>query len=202
MRRSRWTDGSAPPVSRQPGRGWCSFRWPPWWYWSPPLTPRLAARFGAAATVATGLVLVAAGLAAVALVRDQATMTRLLPGLAAIGIGSALTVPLTSTALAAVPPARTGVASGLLAVAREASGLVGISALGLIVTAGHPVPPHGPLGAGFITGYGAALLTAAGLALIAAVIARVTLPVARYPLSAESSIGQDLSNAVDHHGQS
>ena len=167
-----------------------------------PLTPRLAARFGAAATVATGLVLVAAGLAAVALVRDQATMTRLLPGLAAIGIGSALTVPLTSTALAAVPPARTGVASGLLAVAREASGLVGISALGLIVTAGHPVPPHGPLGAGFITGSGAALLTAAGLALIAAVIARMTLPVARYPLSAESSIGQDLSNAVDHHGQS
>jgi len=95
-----------------------------------------------------------------------------------------------------------GVASGLLAVAREASGLVGISVLGLIVTAGHPVPPHGPLGAAFTSGYGAALLTAAGLAVIAAVIARVTLPAARYPLSAESSIGQDLSNAVDHHGQS
>jgi MFS family permease len=167
-----------------------------------PLTPRLAGRFGAAGTVATGLVLVAAGLAAVAVVRDQVTMPRLLPGLAAIGIGSALTVPLTSTALAAVPPARTGVASGLLAVAREASGLVGISVLGLIVTAGHPVPSHGPLGAAFTSGYGAALLTAAGLVVAAAVIAQVTLPAGRYPLSAESSIGQDLSNAVDHHGQS
>ena len=141
-----------------------------------PVTPRLAARFGAARTVAVGLVLVAAGLAAVAVVRDQVTVPRLLPGLAAIGIGSALTVPLTSTALAAVPPARTGVAGGVLAVAREASGLVGISVLGLIVTAGHPVPAHGRLGAGFVSGYGLALLTAAGLVLAGAVIARRSLP--------------------------
>jgi predicted MFS family arabinose efflux permease len=141
-----------------------------------PVTPRLAARFGPARTVAVGLAGVAAGLAAVALVRHQVTMPRLLPGLALIGIGSALTVPMTSTALAAVPPARTGVASGLLAVAREASGLVGISALGLIVTAGHQVPAHGRLGGGFVGGYGAALLTAAGLVLAGAVIAGLTLP--------------------------
>jgi predicted MFS family arabinose efflux permease len=141
-----------------------------------PVTPRLAARFGAARTVAVGLVLVAAGLAAVAAVRDQVTVPRLLPGLVAIGVGSALTVPLTSTALAAVPPARTGVASGVLAVAREASGLVGISVLGLIVTAGHPVPAHGRLGAGFVSGYGLALLTAAALVLAGALIARRSLP--------------------------
>jgi EmrB/QacA subfamily drug resistance transporter len=141
-----------------------------------PVTPRLAGRFGAARTVAAGLTMVAAGLAAVAVVRHQVTVLRLLPGLGLIGTGSALTVPLTSTALAAVSPARTGVAGGLLAVAREASGLVGIAAIGLIVTAGRPVPPHGRLGGAFTSGYGAGLVTAAVLALAGAVIARRTLP--------------------------
>ena len=173
-----------------------------------PITPGLAGRFGAAWTVAAGLVLVAAGLAAVAVVRDQVTVPRLLPGLAAIGIGSALTVPLTSTALAAVPQARTGAAGGLLAVARETSGLAGIWVLGLIVAA--PVPAHGRLGGAFVSGYGAALGTAAGLALIAAVIAVLSLP-GRVPApetgvpqpapSADSSMGQDLSNALAHHHQ-
>jgi EmrB/QacA subfamily drug resistance transporter len=141
-----------------------------------PLTPRLAERFGAARTSAGGLILVAAGLAAVSLTRDQVTMLRLLPGVAAIGIGSALAVPLTSSVLAAVPPARAGVASGLMGVAREASGLVGISVIGLIVTAGHLVPVHGRLNAAFVGGYGTGLLVAAAFSLLAAVIAERTLP--------------------------
>jgi EmrB/QacA subfamily drug resistance transporter len=141
-----------------------------------PLTPRLAERFGAARTSAGGLILVAAGLAAVSLTRDQVTMLRLLPGVAAIGIGSALAVPLTSSVLAAVPTARAGVASGLMGVAREASGLVGISVIGLLVTAGHLVPVHGRLNAAFVGGYGTGLLVAAAFSLLAAVIAERTLP--------------------------
>jgi len=141
-----------------------------------PLTPGLVERFGAARTSAAGLIVVAAGLAAVSLTRDHVTMLRLLPGLAAIGVGSALAVPLTSSVLAAVPPARTGVASGLLGVAREASGLVGISVIGLIVTAGHPVPARGRLGGAFAGGYGTGLLVAAAFALLAALIADRTLP--------------------------
>jgi MFS family permease len=144
-----------------------------------PLTPGLVERFGAARTSAAGLIVVAAGLAAVSLTRDHVTMLRLLPGVAAIGIGSALAVPLTSSVLAAVPPARAGVASGLLGVAREASGLVGISVIGLIVTAGHPVPARGRLGGAFAGRYGTGLLVAAAFALLAAVIADRTLPGAR-----------------------
>jgi hypothetical protein len=68
------------------------------------------------------------------------------------------------------------VAGGLLAAAREASGLAGIAVLGLVVTAGRPVPPHGRLGASFTAGYGAGLLTAAALAVVAAVIAARALP--------------------------
>jgi MFS family permease len=141
-----------------------------------PVTPGLTQRFGAARTVAAGLVLVAAGLAAVALARHQPTFLHLLPGVAAIGIGSALTVPLTTSVLAAVPADRTGVAGGLLGVAREASGLVGIAVIGLIVSAGHRVPSRGPLPAAFARGYGLGLLAAAGLAVLGAVIAGRTLP--------------------------
>jgi EmrB/QacA subfamily drug resistance transporter len=141
-----------------------------------PLTPALAERLGPARTVAAGLVLVAAGLAAVALATRQVSFLRLLPGMISIGAGSALTVPLTTSVLAAVPAERAGVAGGLLGVAREASGLVGISVIGLIVAGGRAVPPHGALPAGFAGGYGLGLLAAAALVALGAVIAGRTLP--------------------------
>jgi EmrB/QacA subfamily drug resistance transporter len=141
-----------------------------------PVTPAIAARFGAARTVAAGLVLVSAGLAVVALTLYHVTALRLLPGVAMIGAGSALTVPLTTSVLAAVPPSRTGAASGLLSVAREASGLAGIAVIGLIVTGGHPLPARGAVSGTFVRGYGTGLTAAAGLVLIGAVIAARTLP--------------------------
>jgi EmrB/QacA subfamily drug resistance transporter len=141
-----------------------------------PVAPALATRLGPARVVCAGLVLVAAGLAAVALATRHVTFPALLPGMTMIGIGSALTVPLTTSVLAAVPESRSGVAGGLLGVAREASGLVGISVLGLIVSAGHPVPPHGPVPLGFARGYALGLVTASALVAVGAVIARRTLP--------------------------
>jgi EmrB/QacA subfamily drug resistance transporter len=174
-----------------------------------PFTPGLTARFGAARTVATGLVVVAVGLALlalatippipalealpalpplgaahpllahVALAAPHVTLTRMLPGIVIIGVGSALTVPLTSSVLAAVPPSRTGVAGGILSLAREASGLVGISVIGLIVTAGRPASARGAVMETIGHGYGVGLLTAAGLAAAGAVVARLTLPDAK-----------------------
>src|ERR1700733_13436429 len=143
-----------------------------------PLAPGLVGRFGAARVSAAGLMLVAVGLAAVSLTRHDVTLLRLLPGVAIIGVGSALTVPLTSSALAAVPEARAGLAGGLLGVAREAAGLVGISVIGLIVTSGQAVPAHGRLGGAFVAGYGTGLMAAAGLVALGAVIAWRTLPAA------------------------
>jgi EmrB/QacA subfamily drug resistance transporter len=162
-----------------------------------PFTPALAGRIGAARTVAAGLILVAEGLVLLALLALRArpslsalpaipaplaqggyhlTLLDLLPGVAVIGIGSALTVPLTSCVLTAVPPSHTGVAGGVLSLAREASGLVGISVIGLIVTAGHPVSPSGAVKETFTRGYGTGLLAAAALVTIGAVVARLTLP--------------------------
>jgi MFS family permease len=147
-----------------------------------PAAPALAARFGAAPTVAAGLVLVSAGLAVISVTVYHVTLLRLLPGVAMIGTGSALTVPLTTSVLAAVPPSRTGATSGLLSVAREASGLAGIAVIGLIVTGGHPVPARGAVSDTFVRGYSTGLMAAAGLALIGAVIAARALPGPARPL--------------------
>ena len=141
-----------------------------------PAAPALAGRLGTARTVASGLVLVSAGLALVALTRDHVTVLRLLPGLAMIGAGSALTAPLTSSVIAAVPPASAGAASGMLSVAREGSGLAGIFFLGLIVAGGRALPARGAVPVAFVHGYGTGLLIAAGLALAGAVVAARTLP--------------------------
>ncbi|MGE5291800.1 MAG: hypothetical protein ACM3ML_32315, partial [Micromonosporaceae bacterium] len=64
----------------------------------------------------------------------------------------------------------------ILSLAREASGLVGISVIGLIVTAGQPASARGAVMGTLGRGYGAGLLTAAALAAVGAVVAWLTLP--------------------------
>ncbi|GIH91737.1 MFS transporter [Planobispora siamensis] len=130
-----------------------------------PLVPALERRLGAARTVALGLVLVAAGMVAVAFLRPGDGWAGLLPAVCVIGIGSALTMPLGSAVLGAVPEARAGVAGGVFSVAREVSGLFGIAVVGVIVNGS----------ASFTLGYSAGLLTAAGLVTVGAVVSLVTL---------------------------
>ncbi|WP_052423032.1 MFS transporter [Nonomuraea candida] len=130
-----------------------------------PVAPGVARRLGAGRTVAAGLVLVAAGMALAATLRAGDGWARLLPAVCAIGVGSALTMPLGSAVLGAVPEARAGVAGGVFSVSREVSGLFGIAAVGVIV--------HGA--GGFAAGYSAGLLVAAGLVLAGALISLVTL---------------------------
>jgi EmrB/QacA subfamily drug resistance transporter len=146
-----------------------------------PLTPAIAERLGAARTVATGLIIVAAGLALLAVTVGSASpqhlsIAVLLAPAAVIGAGSALTVPLTTSVLASVPAARAGVAGGILSLAREASGLVGIGVIGLIVTASGSVPSSRAVGTAFARGYERGLLTAAALTLVGALVAWRALP--------------------------
>lgn len=143
-----------------------------------PVTPRLVTRYGAARTVAAGLLLVAAGLARVAFAGPGDTFLDLLPGVAAIGVGSALSAPLTSSVLAAMPSERAGTAGGLLGLAREVSGIFGVAALGVIVTTRQDAAraTGAPAPAAFMSGYSAALLTATALTVLAAAISHRTLP--------------------------
>ncbi|MFK4039201.1 MFS transporter [Nonomuraea wenchangensis] len=130
-----------------------------------PLAPLLERRVGAGRTVAAGLTLVAGGMAVAATLEAGDGWGRLLPAVCAIGIGSALTMPLGSAVLGAVPQERAGVAGGVFSVGREVSGLFGIAAVGAVVQAAPS----------FATGYATGLLAAAGLVLAGALIALRTL---------------------------
>ncbi|MGA5764705.1 MFS transporter [Nonomuraea bangladeshensis] len=130
-----------------------------------PLAPLLERRVGAGRAVAAGLTLVAGGMAVAATLEAGDGWGRLLPAVCAIGIGSALTMPLGSAVLGAVPASRAGVAGGVFSVSREVSGLFGIAAVGAVVQAAPS----------FAAGYATGLLAAAGLVLAGALIALRTL---------------------------
>ncbi|GGR77030.1 MFS transporter [Streptomyces humidus] len=99
-----------------------------------PFVAHLARRWGDGRVSASGLFLVSMGLLLVALGSGRHDALALVPGLAAIGVGSALAVPLTTRALESSPDGLSGIAAGLFGATREASGVFGIAVVGLIVT--------------------------------------------------------------------
>lgn len=123
-----------------------------------PIAQRLMPRHGSARTVAAGLALVGAGIAVLAMASSSTPV--LLTAFAMIGFGSALTVPL-AVVLAAAPPNRAGTAAGVFAVARELSGVLGVSGVGFVVAAG---------------GYPLGLAAAAALVWCGALVGARTLP--------------------------
>ena len=98
------------------------------------------------------------------------TWTHLIPGFIVAGIGAGLiNVPLASTAVGVVEPARAGMACGINSTLRQVGIATGVAALGAIFShhaaearAGRPL-------AGLVDGLNAILLVGAVLALVAAV---------------------------------
>jgi EmrB/QacA subfamily drug resistance transporter len=100
--------------------------------------------------------------------------THLIPGFVLAGVGAGLVnVPLASTAVGVVEPARAGMASGINSTARQVGIATGVAALGAIF-ASH-VNPARPNPQGFVTGLNEILLVAALLALFAAVASLVLI---------------------------
>lgn len=138
-----------------------------------PFTARMARRWGDGRVSAAGLLLVALGLLLVALGSTSGSFVRILPGLSAVGAGSALAVPLTTRALESPPRHLCGIAAGLFSAAREASGVLGIAFVGAIVTfVQHAAASagSGPAGA-FLSGYQAGLCFASALVAAGAPVA-------------------------------
>ncbi|WP_345365782.1 MFS transporter [Actinoallomurus liliacearum] len=135
-------------------------------------------RLGARATIAWGLFLMAAGMTSFALLRPGDGYVDLLPGVALIGVGSALNMPLTSYVLTSIPEERSGVAGGILSVGREVSGAFGIAVIGVIISARQRSEVASGVGhaAAFQHATAIGLLCGAGLVCLGALIAMVTLP--------------------------
>ncbi len=161
------------------------------------LVPRLTARYGTRWVCATGLMLLAAGLAVVAQLTTTSSYWPMAGGLIVLGLGmGAAMTPATSAITEALPSAQQGVGSALNDLSREVGGALGIAVIGSILTATYsshvnvaglsagiaakvkgsfaiaahlPAPVPDRAHAAFITAVHLALLTAAGAAIAAAI---------------------------------
>jgi DHA2 family methylenomycin A resistance protein-like MFS transporter len=132
-----------------------------------PAGGRITARVGPRWPMLAGLLLAAVGVALLAVVGARSSYPKLLPALLAWGVGLALLTPaVVSAAVGAVPRERAGLASAVNNTARQAAGAIGIAAFGAL--AGDPA------GHGFLHGFHAAAIIAAGL-FSAAALATVAL---------------------------
>jgi EmrB/QacA subfamily drug resistance transporter len=138
------------------------------------IAPRIEARFGAGPTVAVGLGLMAVAIGAISTVGQGSTYSDLLPWFLLYGLGGGLLIPLTNVVISVLPPARAGVASGMLNVSREVFGLLGITILGAILSARQNAVT-GPALHRFLEGYQFALVVAAALVAVGIPVSLLTL---------------------------
>jgi EmrB/QacA subfamily drug resistance transporter len=147
------------------------------WTAMPMLVAPYAGRFGkrvAPATVASaGLLLVAAGMLALALIATpDVTLLELAPAMVAIGVGIGLFIPnIAAAALGAVPPGDIGKASGILSTSRQVGSVAGVS-VGLAIYQASA----GAGAAGVASGVSVVLFIAAALAATGALAAGARLP--------------------------
>jgi EmrB/QacA subfamily drug resistance transporter len=160
------------------------------------LAPALVARTSVRTVCASGLVLIAAGLTIVSQLDGSSPYLLMLVGLLLLGAGmGAAMTPATASITEALPASQQGVGSALNDLSREVGGAIGIAVVGSVLTAvyrgnldvtGLPAPiaerargsfalaAHigGPVSAhaevAFTSGMRAAMLCAAGAALVAA----------------------------------
>jgi EmrB/QacA subfamily drug resistance transporter len=139
------------------------------------VAPRVMARVGAKPMVVGGLLLLAAGLAALSLVRsDGSFAVDVLPAslLAAAGMALAF-IPSLQTAISSARPEEGGLASGIVNTGYQVGSALGLAAMTALATA-QGADQLGDVAA-LTDGYSAAFLGAAGIAVAGGLLAMVTL---------------------------
>jgi EmrB/QacA subfamily drug resistance transporter len=132
---------------------------------------RLSATVPTRLLIGPGFLLIGLGLLLMHGIDVRSDWTALLAGMIVAGVGAGLVnVPLASTAVAVVEPARAGMASGINSTFRQAGIATGVAALGAIFAAAVPPGARGPAAAqGFVDGINDILLVGALTAFVAAV---------------------------------
>ena len=140
-----------------------------------PISGTLSDRIGSRGLATVGMLLLAAGLVALALLTAHGSLRALAGALALVGLGVGIFVsPNNSALMGAAPPFRQGVASGVLATSRNVGMVLGVGFAGAIFTtvAARAASP----GSGLVAGIRASLLGAAGVALLGALTSVVRGP--------------------------
>jgi EmrB/QacA subfamily drug resistance transporter len=133
-----------------------------------PSAGRLGRRVAPAAVAAAGLSLVATGMLVLAVIAGPgATVLELAPPMVAIGVGIGLVIPnIAAAALAAVPAADIGKASGILSTSRQVGSVAGVS-VGLAIYESTSGSGAAGVASGVSTVLFAAAVAAAAGALVA-----------------------------------
>jgi EmrB/QacA subfamily drug resistance transporter len=108
---------------------------------------------------------------------ESSSFVQMLPALLVGGLGGALTTPLSSAVIGAVPTAKAGIASGIHNTFRETGGSFGVAIVGAVfVAAQHHALAGGATRAhAFVSGYSDGLTVAALIVFAAALVAAITL---------------------------
>ncbi|MFE5835231.1 DHA2 family efflux MFS transporter permease subunit [Arthrobacter sp. NPDC056493] len=103
-----------------------------------PWVARLMARYGHAAMIATGQVVMATGLAGLCLLPPDAPVLLVAALMVPVGVGGSFTVPsIIAVVLDHVPAERAGTASGVVNTARQAGGSLGVAIFGAVLASGE-----------------------------------------------------------------
>jgi EmrB/QacA subfamily drug resistance transporter len=160
------------------------------------ITARLMSRFGARRVMLCGLVLTALGLLLMSRLDEHTSyFPTMFVALLVLGLGAGTAfIPLLAIAMAHVPSADAGLASGIVNVSLQMSGAIGLAVLGTISTdhAQSLVADGEPLPSALTSGYQLAFLVGAACVALGAVLAYVMLRTptpsqAPAPVSAEPS---------------
>jgi EmrB/QacA subfamily drug resistance transporter len=135
-----------------------------------PVSGRLSGRLPLRVPLSTGLVLIGAALLLMRSIEVDSEWTALLPGLLVGGLAIGVISPALAAAMVSVLPVeRSGLASGINNTFRQLGIAIGIAGLGAIFE--HHVRGTLDFRAGLVHGLEAVLLVAAGVALLAALLA-------------------------------
>ena len=139
------------------------------------VAPRVIARFGTKAPVVAGLLVLAAGMAALSLVRPDGNFAvDVLPASLLTATGMALAfIPSLGTAISSAKPEEGGLASGIVSTAYQVGSALGLAAMTALASA-QGADRLGDAVA-LTDGYSAAFLGAAGIAVVGAVLAATLL---------------------------
>ena len=141
-----------------------------------PFSARITERVSARSLVTTGLALMTAGLALLALAPASTPVWALAALMVLVGLGGPLVMPpVTAVLLGAVPHHRAGVASGVFNTSRQVGGALAVAVFGALLA--QP--------AGFLQGLRTSLLIAAVASLAAAAASRLLRPA--HPTTAEAA---------------
>jgi MFS transporter, DHA2 family, methylenomycin A resistance protein len=125
-----------------------------------PWVARLMARYGHVAMIATGQLIMVAGLAGLCLLPADAPVLLVAALMVPVGVGGSFTVPpIIAQVLDNVPAERAGTASGVVNTARQVGGSLGVAIFGAVLASGE-----------FITGLRASLGTTAVVLVILVVV--------------------------------